>query len=111
MNEGMISKRYAKALLLYAVDQKAEDVLFAEMKKVASSFVREPRLRMAMDNPTLNAEDKLALVKAAVGAKPSNEYIRFAELVVKKDVKCIFEILRSVTSICIVKPNISIPGS
>lgn len=84
MNEGMISKRYAKALLLYAVDQKAEDVLFAEMKKVASSFLREPRLRMAMDNPTLNAEDKLALVKAAVGAKPSNEYIRFAELVVKK---------------------------
>ena len=83
MNEGMISKRYAKALLLYAVDQKAEDVLFAEMKKVASSFVREPRLRMAMDNPTLNADDKLALIKASIGGKGSGVFVRFVDLVVK----------------------------
>ncbi len=83
MNEGMISKRYAKALLLYAVDQKAEDAMYAEMKKLASSFLREPRLRMAMDNPTLNADDKLALIKAAVGGKPGKEFTRFAEVVVK----------------------------
>lgn len=83
MNEGMISKRYAKALLLYAVDQKVEDAMFAEMKKLASAFLHEPRLRMAMDNPTLNTDDKLGLIKAAVGGKPSAEFVRFIELVVK----------------------------
>jgi len=83
MNEGMISKRYAKALLLYATDQKSEDTVFSEMKKLASSFSDEPRLRMAMDNPTLNVEDKLELIKAAVGGKLSPVLGRFVELVLK----------------------------
>jgi F-type H+-transporting ATPase subunit delta len=53
------------------------------MKKLASAFLHEPRLRMAMDNPTLNADDKLSLVKAAAGGKPSKEFTRFAEMAVK----------------------------
>ncbi len=36
-----------------------------------------------MDNPTLNTDDKLGLIKAAVGGKPSAEFVRFIELVVK----------------------------
>ncbi len=83
MNEGMISKRYAKALLQYATDQKAEDTVFSEMKNLASAFTAEPRLHTAMDNPTLNAEDKLELIKAAVGGKMSDVLTRFAELVLK----------------------------
>lgn len=83
MNEGMISKRYAKALLLFAKDNKSEDTVYSEMKQLASVFMREPKLRMAMDNPMLNVEDKLNLIKIAVGGKPSKEYIRFMELVLK----------------------------
>lgn len=83
MNQGMISKRYAKALLLYAIDQKSEDRVFSEMKSLISSFVNEPKLRMAMDNPMVLPEDKIGLMKAAIGGKPSEEFSRFAELVVK----------------------------
>ncbi|MDH6308527.1 F-type H+-transporting ATPase subunit delta [Dysgonomonas sp. PFB1-18] len=83
MNEGMISKRYAKALLQYAVDQKAEDTVFSEMKTLASVFAVEPKMRMAMDNPTLNADDKLGLIGAAVGGKMSDTLSRFVELVLK----------------------------
>ncbi|MDU1892776.1 MAG: F0F1 ATP synthase subunit delta [Dysgonomonas sp.] len=83
MNEGMISKRYAKALLQYAIDQKVEDTIFDEMKKLAATYASEPKLRMAMDNPMLNKEDKLGLLKAAIGGKASNEFVKFAELVVK----------------------------
>ncbi len=83
MNEGMISKRYARALLQYATEQKNEDVLFSEMKKLAAVFACEPRLRMAMDNPTLNTEDKLGLLKASVGSKASDGFIRFMQLVLK----------------------------
>lgn len=83
MNEGMISKRYAKALLLFAEDNKSEDVVYAEMKQLASVFAGEPALRMAMDNPMLSVEDKMNLVKAAVGQKTSAEFTRFTELVLK----------------------------
>jgi len=83
MNEGMISKRYAKALLQYATDEKAEDTVFSEMKKLASAFAGEPRLRMAMDNPILTVKDKLELIKAAIGGKISDVLNRFVELVLK----------------------------
>ncbi|MBB4037240.1 F-type H+-transporting ATPase subunit delta [Dysgonomonas hofstadii] len=83
MNEGMISKRYAKALLRFSTDQKAEDTVFSEMKKLASAFAAEPGLRMAMDNPTLNAGDKLELIKAAIGGKMSDALSRFTDLVLK----------------------------
>ncbi|SBW04778.1 F0F1 ATP synthase subunit delta [uncultured Dysgonomonas sp.] len=83
MNEGMISKRYAKALLQFAIDNKSEDIIFSEMKALAAAFAAEPRLRMAMDNPTLNADDKLALIKASIGGKGSDVFVRFVDLVVK----------------------------
>jgi len=83
MNEGMISKRYAKALLQYAAEQKTEDTVFSEMKRLAAAFASEPRLRMAMDNPTLNVDDKLSLINAAVGGKLSDTAKRFVDLVMK----------------------------
>jgi F-type H+-transporting ATPase subunit delta len=83
MNEGMISKRYAKALLQFATDNKSEDAVYAEMKRLAGVFAVEPALHMAMDNPTLNADDKLTLIKAAMDGKGSDVFTRFAELVVK----------------------------
>ncbi|MFV0417338.1 MAG: F0F1 ATP synthase subunit delta [Dysgonomonas sp.] len=83
MNEGMISKRYAKALLLFAKDNKSEDTVYSEMKQLASVLMREPKLRMAMDNPVVNVEDKKNLIKTAVGGNISKELIRFIELVLK----------------------------
>ncbi len=83
MNVGMISKRYAKALLEYAMENKAEDTVYSEMKNMEAVFAAEPRMRMAMDNPTLTAKDKLNLIKAAVGTGISNVLSRFLDLVVK----------------------------
>lgn len=83
MNVGMISKRYAKALLLFAQEQKTEDEVYSEMKKLASVFAAVPKLRMAMDNPVLTTTDKVELIKAAVGGKVSTTLIRFIELTVK----------------------------
>ncbi|NDV79543.1 F0F1 ATP synthase subunit delta [Dysgonomonas sp. 511] len=83
MNEGMISKRYAKALLLYAKEQKVEDALYEDMKTIASAFAHEPKLHMAMDNPILSLDDKLGLVKAVLGGKISEPLGRFMDLVFK----------------------------
>ena len=93
MNEGMISKRYAKALLQFATDQKTDNTVFAEMKKLAAVFAAEPKLRMAMDNPMVTGTDNLELVKAAIGGKASNEFIKFAELVVKNKRESYFQMI------------------
>lgn len=84
MNTGMISKRYARALLQYAVGQKAEDTVFSEMKKLAASFAREPKLRVAMDNPMLSTETKFNLALAAIGGQASEQYQRFIQFILDK---------------------------
>lgn len=82
MNVGMISKRYAKALLEYAVAEKNEDKVYSEMKELAKAFANIPALRTAMDNPTLTMQDKQDLLIAALGSDPSNVSVRFIELVI-----------------------------
>lgn len=80
MNVGMVSKRYAKALLEYAIGQKSEDKVYTEMKLLAKQFAAVPQLRMAMDNPTLTKDDKSDLLKAAVG-KTTDVLDNFIQLV------------------------------
>lgn len=84
MNVGMVSKRYAKALLEYAVDKKAEVSTYSEMKLLAKQFASVPQLRMAMDNPILTTQDKLNLLKAAVDNKAGEVFDNFIQLVLKR---------------------------
>lgn len=85
MNEGMISKRYARALLQYAVGQKAEDVVFSEMKRLAATFAEEPKLRIVLENPMLSKENKQKLILAVLDNKASKQYEQFVSLVVKQN--------------------------
>ncbi len=84
MKVGMVAKRYAKALYGYAKEQKAEDAVYSEMKRLAEAFAHVPQLRMAMDNPTLVEKDKEALLAAAVGNTTSDVYTRFLKLVLSQ---------------------------
>lgn len=81
MNSGMVSKRYARALFNYALKNKVEDVIYAEMKKLSESFSIQRNFRATLDNPILSKKDKFELIKAAGGGSVSQEYIRFIELV------------------------------
>jgi F-type H+-transporting ATPase subunit delta len=83
MDVGVLSVRYAKALMGYAIDQHVEDTLYDVCKRIASSFRREQGLRTALDNPILSFDDKLNLIKAAADPKgePCDEFVRFARLV------------------------------
>lgn len=85
MNEGMISKRYARALLQYAVGQKAEDTVFSEMKRLAATFAEEPKLRIVMENPMLSKENKLKLILAVLDNEGSKQYAQFVKMVVDKN--------------------------
>jgi len=84
MNSGTISMRYVRALFSYALENKAEDTVFAEMKNLSDCFAKTPNLRATLDNPVLNTQGKLELIKAAAGGKVSDYFIRFAELVLRQ---------------------------
>ena len=74
MDEGLISRRYAKALLKFAQDRGTTDQIYEEVKKFEENFVSHPELQKALLNPVLSAKDKESLLAAAVG--------RFVRLVI-----------------------------
>ena len=53
MEVGVISMRYAKALIEYAKDKGVEDRIYDECQMLSYSFLLEPSLRKALDSPIL----------------------------------------------------------
>ena len=74
MNTGVVSMRYAKALLAYAEGQKVEDRVYEEVKTLAANYVNVPDLRRAIENPVLDAKRKCELLREASGV---DAFLRF----------------------------------
>ena len=85
MDIGVISVRYARALLKSATDQKIEDTVYREMQQLAKSYAEVPQLRQTIDNPMLSKAKKQELLLAAVGATPTSLTKAFVSLVLKED--------------------------
>ena len=85
MDIGVISMRYARALLKSATDQKLEDAVYQEMMTVAKSYLDVPALRHTIDNPMLSKDKKEALLIVAAGEKPCPLTKSFIALVLKED--------------------------
>lgn len=85
MDIGIISMRYAKALIDYAQGTGVEDRLYREVRMLERSFRKHPYLREALDNPILTIREKFSLIcTAAVGdGEVSREFTRFITLVLK----------------------------
>ena len=85
MDIGVISMRYARALLKSATDQKQEDAVYQEMMTVAKSYLDVPALRHTIDTPMLSKDKKEALLLVAAGEKPCELTKAFIALVLKED--------------------------
>ena len=85
MDIGVISVRYARALLKSATDAKIEDAVYMEMQQLAKSYADVPQLRFTIDNPMLSKDKKEALLLTATGKKPSDLTKAFIQLVLKED--------------------------
>lgn len=86
MDIGIVSVRYAKALLGYATECKQDDVVYQEMTRVATTYQALPALGTALLNPVLSDEDKLRLLctAAAEGGNCSATTQRFYRLLLEK---------------------------
>ena len=58
MDIGVISVRYARALLKAGLDAGEEDKVYAEMQVLAQNYITLSELRTAVDNPMLSKELK-----------------------------------------------------
>ena len=85
MDIGVISVRYARALLKSATDQKLEEQVYQDMMTLARSYVEVPQLRQTIDNPMLAKESKQALLETAAGGSASKLTQTFIALVLKED--------------------------
>ena len=85
MDIGVISVRYARALLKSATDQKLDEQVYQEMMLLAKSFLEVPQLRQTIDNPMLSKDKKEMLLQTASGEKVSTLTKSFIRLVLKED--------------------------
>ncbi len=85
MDLGVISVRYARALLKSATELKLEDQVYKEMQTLAECYIQVPELRFTIDNPMLTKAQKKTLLETACGQHPSELTSRFVSLVLKED--------------------------
>jgi len=85
MDIGVISVRYARALLKSATDAKIEADVYKEMQTMAKTYAEVPQLRQTIDNPMLSKDTKQQLLLTAVGEKPCELTKAFISLVLKED--------------------------
>jgi len=84
MDIGVISNRYAKALLAFANENNAEDATYQNMQILKDSYLQVPELRYTVDSPLLTLEIKHKVICEAAGGEVTQEFSRFVWLVLKE---------------------------
>lgn len=83
MDEGLIARRYARALYRYALENGAAAQIYEAMKTFDDNACSRPELRRALANPVLPPEKKEALLMAAVGEECGEVLAKFVRLLIK----------------------------
>lgn len=68
MNEGLIPRRYAKALFKYALERGASERVYGLMQSLSAAFAAQDGLQSVMSNPFVSDGDKVSLLDTAAGA-------------------------------------------
>lgn len=86
MDIGVMSVRYARALLKCAMETKIEDKVYQDMQALSASYIQVPQLRFTIDNPMLAKDKKETLLQTAAGGDKIQELTkRFIQLVLRED--------------------------
>lgn len=73
MNEGLIPRRYAKALYLVAKERNDDKRVYQMMKRIEDNFVELPQLNETLNNPFVSYADKQKLVVTAAAATDNTD--------------------------------------
>lgn len=73
MDQGLIPRRYAKALLETAEEHGVSAALYGQMVALHSAFEAEPELGKAVANPFVGFDAKARLLETAAGVKADDK--------------------------------------
>ena len=93
MDLGLISVRYARALLKASIEAKEADKVYADMQTLANSYSTTPALRVTIDNPMLSKAQKEKLLITAAAGGSCDLTGRFVALVLKEDRESIMQFI------------------
>jgi len=93
MDLGVISVRYARALLKSAVQEKLENQVYQDMQTLTASYIQVPELRTTIDNPMLQKDRKLTVLNTAAGKNPTTLTTRFFQFVLNEGREEIYHIV------------------
>ncbi|MBO6296436.1 MAG: F0F1 ATP synthase subunit delta [Prevotella sp.] len=85
MDIGVISVRYARALLKSALEQKLDEAVYQDMQTLSNSYIDVPQLRLTICNPMMAKDKKRDLLLTACGANHSQLSEAFVNLVLGED--------------------------
>lgn len=80
MNTGLISVRYATALVDFAKQAGTLDDVYNEVKMLTLMFAKMSELRYVLENPVISASEKRQLIFNATGGNPTDTFRRFIDL-------------------------------
>ena len=83
MDEGLIARRYALAMLKVAQKYNAAEEVYQKMKTFEQNYISHPDLHKALLNPILSPRDKEQLLTIAIGIEPGTLYLRGIRLLIK----------------------------
>ena len=84
MDLGLISVRYARALLKASNQEQQSEQVYADMQTLTAEYVNVPELSVTIANPMLSREQKEALLITATGSTKCELPCRFIRLVLKE---------------------------
>lgn len=83
MNEGLIARRYAMAILKVAQKENAAAEVYEVVKQFEQNYTAHPGLHKALLNPVVSAHDKESLLVTALGLdQPGELYLRGIRLLI-----------------------------
>ncbi len=85
MDIGVISVRYARALLKCALEQNIDDKVYNDMQTLSDSYISVPQLRVTICNPMMAKDKKRELLNTACGEQHSQLTEAFINLVLGED--------------------------
>ena len=85
MTDGLIPKRYAKALYKLAVENGDSQQIYEQLKPLSHGFRGLDDIKRVLLNPYVKEEDKGRVMMQLVGAKPGSSLDKFLLLVIRNN--------------------------
>lgn len=86
MNEGLIPRRYAKALYLFAEEKGKQQHVYEVMLTLEKSFALTPGLASTLNNPFVSVDEKLKLITTAANTDNADTAMSdFLKLLTRND--------------------------